>query len=369
MRALTYRSNAHPAHIERQERRRAQAATRRTIEGQKVHLSGRSMWRGYWFGKGAIAKWNRAEQVLSGMKWSYFTGKPLQISHVSLLDAHHAAGNLGLKEVAAEKNDGKDSSSHMPRHAEGITRTNPDCQMQEEAGHTHGMHVESAHPNSHFFMQDTRRFEAQNSVDFGTSIERDHVDRLHLTTQTAHGIPKTADVSAPDSNAGVPAISIPSSASNPISLNMETAPVSDDALILQIGFDAASAPKATQAAGTEIPPVSNNTPAIPVFSDAVSLAIGVISRIARHSGFGAKPPGRSAADGMRKENGNNPDSATASTSAHLSSSSILNAQGQCAFDNITGIRWPKQQYAPNDGIQKRRGVQLKVARADAFPPQ
>jgi hypothetical protein len=114
MRHLTHRANAHPAQIEKQERRRAQEASRRTIEGQKVHLSGRSMWRGYWYGKGAIAKWNRAEQVLTGMKWSYYTGRQMHVSQISLLETHHSVCTVGLNGAEAEKKGRRQSFSRNP---------------------------------------------------------------------------------------------------------------------------------------------------------------------------------------------------------------------------------------------------------------
>jgi hypothetical protein len=324
------------------------------------------MWRGFWYAKGAVGKWNRADQVLTGMKWSYYTGRQLQISHISLLETHLAAISPGLKEAAGEK-DGDVSSSRMSRHAQSIARTNPDCQMHDAAGHAHMTRVESAHPDSHSHAPQARRIETQNDTDFGASGEGNSKSHAGHPSRTAPEITATAAALSPDSSAGAPAIPIPFPASNPVSLNMEAAPISDDAPIMQMCFDAASAPKATRAGGTGIPPAANNIPAIPAFSDAVSLAIGMICRIAKHPVFGAKLPGGSAADGMRDENGNTPDSARASANAHFISSPLLRPQG--INENGTGVNGQARQRVPHDSIPKRKGAQLKVARADALPPQ
>jgi hypothetical protein len=107
MRALTYRTNARPALEERKSRRRTEAASRRVLGGNRVHISGRSVWRGFWYNKHIIAKWNRPEQVLVGMRWNYYMGRRLNIASISLLDNHsRPAAPQGRREHESLQNAG-----------------------------------------------------------------------------------------------------------------------------------------------------------------------------------------------------------------------------------------------------------------------
>lgn len=74
MRRLTHRANV-PLREEKNGWHRREKSERtfgRVAKGPGVYISSRSMWRGYWYAKSASVKWNRADQVLTGMRWNYY---------------------------------------------------------------------------------------------------------------------------------------------------------------------------------------------------------------------------------------------------------------------------------------------------------
>jgi len=65
MRGLTYSAKA--LHDSQHQRK-----PRCAVKKADVYISGRSIWRGFFYAKGSIVRWNRADQVTGGMRWNYY---------------------------------------------------------------------------------------------------------------------------------------------------------------------------------------------------------------------------------------------------------------------------------------------------------
>jgi len=53
-----------------------------------VYISRRSSLRGYGYAKTSIVKWNRADQVLHGMRWGYYLLNGIRLGDISLVESH-----------------------------------------------------------------------------------------------------------------------------------------------------------------------------------------------------------------------------------------------------------------------------------------
>ncbi len=298
MRHLTHRANAHPAQIGRQETRRAQDAARRTIEGQKVHLSGRSMWRGYWYGKGAIAKWNRVEQVLTGMKWSYYTGKQVKTAQISLLENHHAGVGMGLDGAAAEKKDGSGNSSGMPAHAKEISRAITDFSAQDEPMHAHGTQ-ETGRIDTRISAPSAARIHAHEGLGAAGPEGEKRTASPHDIALASPGNHQAASSDAPCSSIGIEAFAThtPIPAGNHVPLSAEAVAAGERHMGQPRSGTARGTQGAADAASGAFSPGAMDIPAAVIaFSDALSSAVfGII----RHAGIGRDKSGKNHAAARR----------------------------------------------------------------------
>ena len=389
MRHLTHRANFHPAQIGGQETRRSQDAARRTIEGQKVHLSGRSMWRGYWYGKGSIAKWNRVEQVLTGMKWSYYTGKQVKTAQISLLENHHAAtgAGQGLNEAAAEKKDGEGKSSshgtnHYPKSTYSVpARATADLSAQDARMHAHWTE-ETGRIDARMCMSapGAARIHAHEGLGAAGPEGEKRTASPHDIALASPGNHQAASSEAPCPSIGVGAFEVPAPipAGSHVSLNAETAAAGELYMGQPRPGMVAGAHGAAHAASGAISPGAIGIPApIIAFSDALSSAVfGII----RHAGIGHDKSGKNHADAMRGGAGSaafpapppasaNPANMICAPSSAQDAPAFGYGQGYGAPENTNTGAGHAHRPAVHVGSPKRKSIQLKVARADALPPQ
>jgi len=389
MRHLTHRANFHPAQIGGQETRRSQDAARRTIEGQKVHLSGRSMWRGYWYGKGSIAKWNRVEQVLTGMKWSYYTGKQVKTAQISLLENHHAAtgAGQGLNEAAAEKKDGEGKSSshgtnHYPKSTYSVpARATADLSAQDARMHAHWTE-ETGRIDARMCMSapGAARIHAHEGLGAAGPEGEKRTASPHDIALASPGNHQAASSEAPCSSIGIEAFAThtPIPAGNHVPLSAEAVAAGERHMGQPRSGTARGTQGAADAASGAFSPGAMDIPAAVIaFSDALSSAVfGII----RHAGIGRDKSGknytaagRDGAGGVAfleppPEHANPTNMIYAPPSAQDAPASGFR-QGYGAPENMNTGAGHAHRPAVHVGAPKRKSVQLKVARADALPPQ
>ncbi len=114
---------------------------RRVTKGPGVYISSRSVWRGYYWVRGSPVKWNRADQVLMGMRWDYYrsTGKstPRYERHEPDLPQaahqHHAGGQAAHADP--------DSFERHRRHSKAASVS----EAPDYGRHSHGSQISNAH--------------------------------------------------------------------------------------------------------------------------------------------------------------------------------------------------------------------------------
>ncbi|MEW6036429.1 MAG: hypothetical protein AB1529_07500 [Candidatus Micrarchaeota archaeon] len=98
MRKLSFRASS----LAREERMHRRERERQVFKALKPYLSSRSMWRGYWYAKGAVGKWNRASQVTEGMRWNHYMSSGRGTPFFAMHEEHRAPPLSGAIESHAE---------------------------------------------------------------------------------------------------------------------------------------------------------------------------------------------------------------------------------------------------------------------------
>lgn len=384
MRTLTHRAIVHMAPNERHERRREPPQPRRTIEGQKVHISGRSMWRGYWYGKGAIAKWNRADQVLMG-KWNYYTGRQVHTAQISLLEMHHATalgaqvghGTGKTSAVVVREREGE-GIAH-PHREQAAGRQNSECGVRG-APNAHVVHAPStgAHPKEHVRgncgEEKTGHGAASSPAPAPANEEANRPAYPHF----AEGKPFYApELFAIICNFGQSAAS--SVAHDNGVAGWKTAPREAPGAAPRIGGKRRLPPSGAglnsgnglpECGQLPSPHLQNPANAILAFSDALSSELA--RALALFQGFlgGNAAHMRPANAAHVRTTGIGTHEGTPPNASHeASAQTAAPIVGNEYVGREVSIHRGGSRHTPSHDSQKKRGIRLKVARADAIPPQ
>lgn len=88
MRDPTHRTSAHRRPCAPGRTEAPGPRLREIVKPPSVYISSRSSLRGFWYNKGILAKWNRADQVLHGMRWDYYRTFGIRLADISLIESH-----------------------------------------------------------------------------------------------------------------------------------------------------------------------------------------------------------------------------------------------------------------------------------------
>jgi hypothetical protein len=166
-----------------------------------------------------------------------------------------------------------------------------------------------------------------------------------------------------DSNGIAPASPMPPPSGAQAPSGMDAGAICEEPPNQPARMELAPSPGTLQAPFAINPPAANPAPMpIIAFSEALSSAMRIILR---HACIGKEGAEKTHSEGTRGEDRDYPATAQPGTGAHSIPPSP-HPHGAPESSTAARGRMPQHVYG---GIPKKRGAQLKVARADAIPPQ